>query len=443
MVFIFDANTGDKNTLGGKAIALANLAQTNLPIPEWFVLAPIAFRPSQPLAQGDLTVFDSLSLTPEVQAELTIALQQLCPQGELVAVRSSAVDEDGAVYSFAGQLDSFLEVPAEAVAEKVIAVWRSGFSDRILAYRQEHGLPFPQAPAVLIQKMVHADVAGVAFSANPVTGQRGIAVVSAVRGLGTALVSGECDGETFWVDRELAVVRANQAEPQICEDSQIQSVAVLVRSVARHFGRPQDIEWAIVNNQLYLLQARPITALQHKADPDGVMNLWDNSNIAESYGGITTPLTFSFARRAYEAVYRQFCRMMGVSEAAIVQNDATFYRMLGLVRGRIYYNLLNWYRLLALLPGFQINRTFMEQMMRVQEELPADVLATLENTTWQDKLRDSGRLVGTIAGLIKNYFTLPQQIKQFYQRLDQALNSTRANAYVSSQFAGRLGRRLR
>jgi rifampicin phosphotransferase len=426
-MFIVDAKTGDRNSLGGKAIALAHLAQTDLPIPDWFVLAPIAFHhclsesQKQQLAQGDTAVFDSIALSQLVRDELTIAIQKLCPLQEQVAVRSSALDEDGAVYSFAGQLDSFLEVPVEQVAEKVIAVWRSGFSDRILAYRREHRLPPPQPPAVLIQKMVHAEVAGVAFSANPVTGQRGIAVVSAIAGLGTDLVSGEADGETFWVDRSGKVSPTGSFETE-----QIQSVAAMARSVARHFGCPQDIEWAIANHQLYLLQARPITALQQMPDPDGVLNLWDNSNIAESYGGMTTPLTFSFARRAYEAVYRQFCRVMGVSERAIAQNDVTFYRMLGLVRGRIYYNLLNWYRLLALLPGFQVNRTFMEQMMGVQEELPADVLATLENTRWQDKLRDSGRLVRTIAGLIKNYFTLPQQIKQFYQRLDQTLSQNAA-----------------
>jgi rifampicin phosphotransferase len=426
-MFIVDAKTGDQNSLGGKALALAHLAQADLPIPAWFVLAPIAFHhcldefQKQQLAQGDTAVFDAVILSQAVQEQLAIALKKLCPDHQPVAVRSSALDEDGAVYSFAGQLDSFLEVPLDQVAEKIVAVWRSGFSDRIIAYRHEHHLPPPQPPAVLIQRMVQADLAGVAFSANPITGQRGMAVVSAIAGLGAALVSGEADGETFWVDRSGQVMPINQMQKNAFEIKQIQSVATMARTIARHFGRPQDIEWAIANDQLYLLQARPITALQQMADPDGILNLWDNSNIAESYGGITTPLTFSFARRAYEAVYRQFCKIMGVSASAIAQNDATFYRMLGLVRGRIYYNLLNWYRLLALLPGFQINRAFMEQMMGVQEELPADVLATLENTCWQDKLRDSGRLVRTIAGLIKNHFTLPQQIKRFYQRLDQAL----------------------
>src|SRR5213078_1024244 len=116
--------------------------------------------------------------------------------GAPVAVRSSASDEDGAQHSFAGQLDSFLFVAAPDVPAKVAAVWRSGFSERLLAYRREHNLtPMPRPPTVLVQRMVQADVAGVAFGADPVSGRRGVTVVSAVFGLGTALVGGEADAD--------------------------------------------------------------------------------------------------------------------------------------------------------------------------------------------------------------------------------------------------------
>ncbi|MCU0565668.1 MAG: PEP-utilizing enzyme [Oculatellaceae cyanobacterium Prado106] len=470
MTFILEA-TSPPSLLGGKAGALAQLAQTPslqrpFPIPAWFALSPQAFEASLSdahrqqwvkarLAQAESAQAENLetlwaefaspqfvaqfALHPQVQAELTAALAALCSANELVAVRSSAQDEDGTTHSFAGQLDSFLNVPIAQVAAHIIAVWQSGFSDRILTYRREHHLSLvPTVPTVLIQKMVPAAVAGVAFSANPVTGQRGNVVVSAVQGLGDRLVAGIEEGETYWVERsgvigKLMQPRRTEDDPnsesanepdRLLTDEQICAIAQLARQVEQHFGRPQDIEWAIANPHLYLLQARPITSLTQMADPDGVLNLWDNSNIAESYGGITTPLTFSFARRAYEAVYRQFCRMMGVSEGAIAQHDATFRRMLGLVQGRIYYNLLNWYRVLALLPGFQMNRAFMEQMMGVREPLPEDVVATLTQATWSDKLQDSLRFAKTLAGLLKNYFTLPHQIRHFYRRLDQALSPT-------------------
>ena len=400
--------------LGGKARALASLREVDLPIPAWFVVRPEAFHESLTPDQCAALeardepalrrVLDALSPSDAVTAELAEALAELCPNGAPVAVRSSASDEDGAQHSFAGQLDSFLFVPGADVAAKVAAVWRSGFGERILAYRREHGLEFtPQPPTVLVQRMVPAEAAGVAFSADPVSGRRGVAVVSAVLGLGTALVSGEADADTWHVDRDGVVVdrviadkrvahRAapgrgegvesvpvpeEQARRPALSDVQVQEVAELVRRTGRHFGRPQDIEWAIENGKLYLLQSRPITSLVGLADPDGVLNIWDNSNIAESYNGITTPLTFSFARGIYEAVYRQFCRILSVPEERIRANDNVFRHMLGLIRGRVYYNLLNWYRLIRLLPGYQANRRFMEQMMGVKEPLPDDLLSEM------------------------------------------------------------------
>ena len=431
--------------LGGKARALAALRQAELPIPAWFVIVPDAFHASL-LPEQDPTP------SSEVQAELRDALAELCPDGALVAVRSSASDEDGAQHSFAGQLDSFLFVRPEEVAARVAAVWRSGFSERIVAYRREHGLPLaPRPPAVLVQRMVQADAAGVAFGADPVSGRRRLAVVSAVYGLGTALVSGEADADTFHVDQDGTIVERTIADKRLAHraapgsgegvaavavaeeqarqpaltDKQVQAVAELVRRTGKHFGRPQDIEWAIEGGKLYLLQSRPITSLANVADPDGVLNLWDNSNIAESYNGITTPLTFSFARRAYEEVYRQFCRILSVPEGKIEASNEVFRHMLGLVRGRVYYNLLNWYRLLTLLPGFKANRHFMEQMMGVKEGLPEDFVAALTQTTRFERLKDRFRFFGSAFALMRNHFSLGRQIRRFYERLRNALGSTR------------------
>jgi pyruvate,water dikinase len=425
--------------LGGKAGALARLASTGLPIPEWFVVPP-------PNAANDGA--EPLTVGADLAAQIVALARAVAPDAEHFAVRSSALDEDGAEHSFAGQLDSFLFVPAEHIPEKVEAVWRSGFSERILAYRRERGLAGPPGrPAVLVQRMVDAEVAGVAFSADPVSGRRAHAVVSAVLGLGTALVSGEADADTFVVDRDGQVVSrrvvrkasahrasrvtaegvaptavaADVAERAALTDAQAAEVARLARATARHFGRPQDIEWALAGGKLWLLQSRPITSLAALADPDGELNLWDNANIAESYSGVTTPLTFSFARGIYEAVYRQFARLMGVSERRIADNQDLFPRMLGLIDGRIYYNLLSWYRLLALLPGFAVNRAFMEQMMGVKEGLPPEVLAKLTPAGPWARLRDSMALARSGVGLLWNHVTLPGQIARFYERLNAAL----------------------
>ncbi|HES76906.1 MAG TPA: phosphoenolpyruvate synthase, partial [bacterium] len=284
----------DPQRLGGKATALARLSAAGLAIPDWFVVEPAAFEASllAPLPETEVEVAQVLrALTPS--AALLDALKQrlLLAGGGHWAVRSSALDEDGAQHSFAGQLESWLNVPAEEVAQRVVDVWRSGFAARVWAYRREAGLPpRPHPPAVLVQRMIDAEAAGVAFAADPVNGRRDVAVVSAVHGLGTALVGGEADADTWRVDEAGSIIEFSPADMHIahrCDaeasdglrvetlsgvgaplsDAQVREVATLARAASRYFERPQDIEWAMADGRLYLLQSRPITALGALADP--------------------------------------------------------------------------------------------------------------------------------------------------------------------------------
>ena len=351
--FVF--REGGLQELGGKALALLRLERAGLSVPPWFVIAPSAFRASLSREQIEALTSErperlnseliSLKPSEEILREVEDALRNLGCDGSRFAVRSSAVDEDGSQHSFAGQFDTFLFVDPQAISRNISAVWRSGFSEHLLEYRRQHGFSITQmaAPAVLVQRMVNPEVSGVAFSADPVSGRRSLAVVSAVPGLGTALVGGEAAADVFKVDRSGAVVdrtivRKNishvfdpaadggvsEATPNEAEgtkpalrDEQAVAVADLARRATHAFGRPQDIEWAIEGGKLFLLQSRPITTLSDLSDPEGALNLWDNSNITESYNGITTPLTFSFARYVYEGVYRQFCVILRVPEAKI------------------------------------------------------------------------------------------------------------------------------
>ncbi|HEV2238226.1 MAG TPA: PEP/pyruvate-binding domain-containing protein [Ktedonobacterales bacterium] len=431
--------------LGGKAAALDALSATELPIPNWFALAPAACTAAlapgrhaeleRALQSGDAAAaaaaLADLVPTPAVTDALARAVAALCPDGAPVAVRSSAVEEDGARASFAGQLDSYLNVAPADVAARVVDVWRSAYGARALAYRAAAGYAaMPRPPAVLVQRMVRAVCAGVAFSADPTTGQRGMAVVTAVAGLGDRLVAGGSDALTARVTRAGAVTFARPsgaAGPGECavplSERQAAAVAALTRACERHFGRPQDIEWAMEAGQLFLLQARPITTLADVADPDGWVRLWDNSNIAESYGGVTTPLTFSFALHVYEQVYRQLARTLGAPPHLLEEHADTFRHMLGMVRGRVYYNLMSWYRLLSLLPGFSVNRRFMEQMMGVKEGLPPSVLAELTAVPWHARVNDARRLVTALLGLVAKLATLPRRVRRFTRRLDAVLGA--------------------
>ena len=390
--------------IGGKAAALAALSIAGFPVPEWYALTPAAYRA------------DAASLREALAREL----ERLGPGP--YAVRSSAIDEDGRGHSFAGQLESYLFVPAGEVATRVADVWRSGFSERVLAYRREHGLDAPrEAPGVLVQRMIDADAAGVAFSADPVSGARDVRVVSAVRGTGERLVSGECDADTWRIGRDGRVIEEVAAPAAALTAAQAVEVARLAARSQAYFGAPQDIEWALKDGRLYLLQSRPITSLGALADPHGERIVWDNSNIAESYAGITTPLTFSFARRAYEEVYRQFCLLMSVPAARVEANGRTFRNMLGLIRGRVYYNLNSWYRALALLPGFALNRRFMEQMMGVREPMPEDLVAELARAGAGERLADLWHVARMLSRLLASHLRIERQIAAFYARLAEAL----------------------
>lgn len=460
--------------MGRKARAIADLLHRGWLVPPGFVITPAAFWDS--LTQGEAAALQVLMQTPRppltaaqvlledltpseaVQAELLQALATVFPYGGQFAVRSSALDEDGVARSLAGQLTTVLSVAPPDLAAKIAMVWRSAYQENLLLYRQRHGQTgLPQPPAVLIQQMLQPVAAGVAFGADPVTGRRNLIVINALYGLGTRLVSGESDADTFYLNRQGEILQRQIARKAIADrpnpmgksgifptpipdalmltpaisDQQAKAIAQLVRRAGQHFGIPQDIEWAITENeQIYLLQSRPITALPTPQAPTGRYQLWDNSNIAESYSGVTTPLTFSFARQAYREVYRQFCRLMGVSQGRIARHETTFAAMIGLRQGRIYYNLLNWYRVLTLLPGFQLNRQFMEQMMGVKETLPIAIVEQLtegHSPSGLTKVQDGLELLRTVAGLGVNGVLLPWRIRRFYRRVDWALGTAQAS----------------
>ncbi|MFP5289186.1 MAG: PEP/pyruvate-binding domain-containing protein, partial [Thermoanaerobaculia bacterium] len=148
------------------------------------------------------------------------------------------------------------------------------------------------------------------------------------------------------------------------------------------FRRPQDIEFAVDRaGKLYLLQARPVTTVEELGPAAGHRLLWDNSNIIESYSGVTSPMTFSFIRRAYSIVYHCFAEVMGIDAATVRANRDVFDNMLSLFRGQVYYNLFNWYRLVRLFPGFNYNKAFMESMMGVREGLQEESVSRVQRYT--------------------------------------------------------------
>lgn len=378
--------------VGGKAAGLYRLTDLGLTVPRFVVLTAECFRAVCP--NGSVPQ----ALPPEVDEVLDQVWSWSGEGRRPLAVRSSALEEDSAERSYAGQMETFLNVvERRGLSEAVLGCWRSLHGERAAAYRAAAtAAPGPEASspamAVVVQEMIEPASAGVLFTVNPADGRADELLVSSVWGLGEGLVSGALDADTFVLDRmgevkthhlaekremivptlEGGTTRTTVPESEVHAPSlddalltELARSAILAEELA---GRPQDIEFAVADGQLYFLQARPVTGFVPRACPeDGHRQVWDNSNIIESYPGITLPLTFSFIKQAYRAVYWQFCEVLGLSSAEIDSHEHMLSNMLGLIQGRVYYNLLNWYRLVALLPGFRFNKGFMEAMMGVHE----------------------------------------------------------------------------
>jgi pyruvate,water dikinase len=400
----------------------------------------------------------SLTLEPDFVHAVDDALQTIGPGP--YAVRSSMVGEDSANFSFAGQLETFLyQRSLDDVVTALCACWASCLSARVTAYRQRVG-PGDALPrmGVVIQRMIGGQVSGVAFSSHPVTGVRDHVLITGAWGLGEGVVSGLCNADDYTcshsgeeidvtlADKDRALVESGDGstgtvEVRVSEDrrkvrclsqDQVLELTTEVCRLATTMERPQDIEWTIDNETLYLLQARPITNLVAPPNTDGPRQVFDNSNIQESYCGVTTPLTFSFAARAYHSVYNQTMRTLGMSDAMVQLHDERHRHMLGLIRGRIYYNINNWYQGLLLLPGFGRNKVDMEKMMGLTD--PVDFVEDY-TLTWSSKLRQLPRLLATAARMLYAFTRLKRDVPEWLDNFEQAYARLDRRRFVSASFS--------
>ena len=204
---------------------------------------------------------DATPVPDDVAASIQRAVAAL-GEGGAFAVRSSATAEDLPTASFAGQHDSYLNVEGTAaVLERVRRCWASLFTERAVAYRLRGGFDHRAVSmAVVVQRMVPAEAAGVLFTADPLTGNREVSAIEACVGLGEALVSGAVSADAYHV-REGVIVAKAVAHERVLTDAQVLRLAQLGRRIEAHFGRPQDIEWCLVGEELHVLQSRPITTL--------------------------------------------------------------------------------------------------------------------------------------------------------------------------------------
>ncbi|HWF50219.1 MAG TPA: PEP/pyruvate-binding domain-containing protein [Solirubrobacteraceae bacterium] len=284
---------------GGKGSSLARMASLGLPVPPGFVVPANAMAEALPDRGTELhalaeardaaaaqELIRSVELDPALR-EAVLAAYAALGDGERevpVAVRSSACAEDSEAASFAGQQETFLHVRGgDAVRARIRDCWASFFSERALFYRSQKGSLADLGMAVVVQRMVHADVAGVLFTCDPVHNRRDRMVVEAVIGLGEAAVSGAVTPDHYVLKRDGRVRKAqvhqqpyaivagdtggvierplspDQGGARKAGDELLAELARLGADLEQRVGVPQDIEWAVEDGALYVLQARPVT----------------------------------------------------------------------------------------------------------------------------------------------------------------------------------------
>ena len=289
ILWLDDPGCQDVSRVGGKVANLSRLA-AKYRVPPGFCLTTKAFQ-----AWVDHQGSSAEELPSELRRQLSDAYGELARRSHVenlgVAVRSSAIDEDGGLASFAGQYESYLNLEGEAaVAAAVLRCWHSAQAERVAEYRQRSGLAAEKLEmAVFVQELVHADSSGVIFSANPVTQNRGEVVINSNWGLGESVVGGTVTPDTFTIDKrdltvtestisdkkvmtvrvqdgaeEVAVPRFMRSRPSL-SDEQLVQMAQLAMRLEEEMGWPVDLEIAYCGEDLYLLQCRQITTL---SEPD-------------------------------------------------------------------------------------------------------------------------------------------------------------------------------
>lgn len=299
---------------GGKGASLSKMTQAQLPVPNGFVVSAPFFKEflvKTGLMNKILEIIESMDFDhfksieddsaiirnmiiaqpfpQELADEISNFYGTLGDETPAVAVRSSGTAEDLDDASFAGQQETFLYVLGEEdVMDKIKECWASLYNGRAIFYRREKGFSEENVSiAVVVQKMVNSEKSGVMFTVNPITKDKDQVLVEAAWGLGEGVVSGIVTPDNYVIDKnnhtaletyvsekEVMVVRdpslrgsVEQEVPEAIRQSQvlceteINELAVMAKRIEAFFGKPQDIEWAIERNQLYLLQSRPITTL--------------------------------------------------------------------------------------------------------------------------------------------------------------------------------------
>ncbi|PCE21660.1 PEP/pyruvate-binding domain-containing protein [Burkholderia ubonensis] len=464
----------DPREVGFKFSRQAELRAAGFPVPRFHCVPVSVFdstvgavlgglpRPS--LADGDLAPLkrwsldirarlEAVTFPAELAGELVTVFERIATDDKLVAVRACVVADDGgpgedsADDPFAGLSDSFLYVPLGGLVTSVMKCWASAFNVEMMLYRHTRGLdPAGARVAVGIQTMILGARSFVAFTRDPRDASERC-VIAAAYGIGEGVVQEKADIDHFFVephsgavasqlvpkqrmvglDRRSGAIAALDVPPDLVDqpvlsDEAARSVAGLAARVEQHFGVPQDIEGTIsADGAMHLLQARPIAlATRDRSDyprpgPSAPVDMiWSNSNITESFPGVTSALTFSLAANYYDVFLTDGYRRWGVPRRILQQNAHHLSNMIGQFDGRIYCCMSVWYHLHGHVPIFwMMRKTWERSFFGVEPDSVATAPATRRASVLSRTAGACRDYLGIASRLIAHPLLISRFLKQW------------------------------
>lgn len=434
---------------GNKAMNLGCMARMGLPTPGGFALTDRVFQQHLQSARvlPDIdalhAALDAASLSQLEAWSVSIGnriretglaegllqalqreLQGRWPRIKL-AVRSSAVGEDSAGSSFAGQLDSELDVETLPALERAIkSTWASLFSLRVLVYARRNRLALRHM-GVIVQPQVAARLSGVLFTQDPTGRNPRDMVAEYVNGLGDRLVSGAVTPNRLRIDRSKRTVTAEfiageSGTPDARIIAAIGKVASHGMQLEDRFGSAQDLEWCVDrDDRVVLVQCRPVTRPAGRSVPQRYH--WSNANIAENFPEPVSPFLFSIVRPGYSAYFRNLGQGFGLSRKRIAAAAEAFDNIVGLQGGRLYYNLSNIHRLLQMMPGGRRLTEYFNLFVGA-EDTPASVAPA------RGRISLAFECLRIAACVLWQYLFIQRRVRRFERRIDAFAARTQPRA---------------
>ena len=402
-----DTSDLDIGLVGGKGINIAKMISNGFSVPPAFAVTVDAYEMfldrnglrEQIREILDRTDFDddasltkgseeirSLFLNADIGDDELIDLKKQRGEliGEYFAVRSSAVAEDLADASFAGQQDTYLNVRREDVIRMILTCWASYWNARAMKYRHDASKDhLSQGMAVVVQKMVKSDISGVMFTADPVTGEDRV-IIEASWGLGESIVSGLVTPDSYVLAKDTLEVKdftvntkeqgyyladgknqlmdipKDKAEARCADDDILKLIAEQGLALEKHFGHPQDIEWGVEDGKVYILQSRNITTLPDSSEKDDI--LWSRGYGDEYWADATTPMFYTvMGRMLTDYVNHEGAHMMGYK-------DLESGPLTKLHKSRVYFSATVLERIFAHYPKFIRSRELLEYFPQKEQQ---------------------------------------------------------------------------